>query len=207
MRRVLLVLAATAVLAGCGSTTPSATRSTTPSTTPSTTHSATFTSRAFGYSVSYDPRHLRAHVDQSASGKNLTTGIPGVGDVRGDTQVLTVDLKGATSTEPKLRGEVLVTAVKPARVPHTPTLAEFQSEHYLQWLQAFGLVSSPAQKVDAQRLAGIPLDHAHRGFTSVAYVLCRPRFVYFLTVTARTKDWPSVAPTLNAVAQTFTATP
>ena len=164
------MLAATAVLAGCGTTTHGA--------TTSAAISATFTSRSFGYAVSHDSRQLRAEVEQDASGESR---MPGIGDVRGDTQGLIVGLKAPANLPESLRGEFQLTAVRAVPILRTPTLAAFRSEAYMRLLQAHGLIVSPAQ---ADTLNGMPAfrtvarDH---GVTMLTYVLYRPRFVYYPT--------------------------
>ena len=122
--------------------------------------------------------------------------------------MLVVRVKTPADVPWPARGNIQITVVKTARLLHLPTLAAFARESYLRSLQAdSGWVTGPPRAIT---LNGLPaLRYSGRitnSFTILNYVILDGRFVYTLDLMANTKQWPSVAASLQAVAQTFRVT-
>lgn len=191
----------------------------TPSAAAST---ATYTSAAFHFAISYDASLLAAHIDQSISSAGQWL-IPGVGRVKGPTQVLDIIVKSPASLPVSDRGEFELTAVGPIRQLQPPTLAAFSRESYLRSLASW-VTSNP----QAVRLNGL---HAFRysmrltpgafkgasflpspsptavSVTTLDYVVYHDGLVYYMNLEAPTPRWPSVEAALTATAQSFRLTP
>jgi hypothetical protein len=220
-RCVLGVLATALALSGCGQA--ASNKAAAPSASPDI---RTFTSKEFHFAVSYDASKLAAGINQSIPSPEQWL-IPGVGHVSGPTQVLNIIMKSPASLPVADRGEFELTAVGPVRRLHTPTLAAFSDESYLRRLEKEGQVTSRPQAVKLNDLPALlySMRLTPRAFegngaiispspspnavsvTNVNYAVYHGGFVYVIALEAPTPSWPSVEPTLNAVAQSFKVTP
>jgi hypothetical protein len=186
----------------------------------------TYTNAAFHFAISYDARKLAAHINQSIPSPEQWL-FPGAGHVSGPTQVLDIIMKSPASLPVADRGAVELTAVGPVRRLHAPTLAAFSHESYLRSLEKEGQITGRPQAVKLNgrpaflysmvitpgdfEVKGASLSPApgpsYESVTNANYVVYHGGFVYVITLEAPTPSWPSVEPTLNRVAQTFTVTP
>jgi hypothetical protein len=203
MKGVLVAVVAVALLAGCAGGAH-------PTVTPSP-RSATFTSRALGFSVAYDASAFVASVNWAYTGHDRESRWPGIGTVRADQLLLLVALKEPASLLRPLRGEVQVTALKPAHALHPPTLAAFRTETNMRWARSNGWLTGLPRAVTFDGLPAFRYDGQFHNAetpatTSVVYTVFHGGFIYVVRLEAPTKRWPSVAARLNAVAQTFTVT-
>lgn len=216
MKRILVVMVAVLLLAGCGGT----------ASKPAPT--ATLTSKQFGFSLVYDRSKLSARIDHDV-GASGTWIIPGVGTVSGPTLVLILNATTPHGVAQNVRGEWQLTVARYARLPHSATLAAFAHEPFLRSLEAKGgravtsrppgarspvtiyiSVPRPPQMVT---IDGLPAFHyttivkqGNRQAHSEDYVLYHGGFVYAFNLAAADKYWPTNTAMFNAVLQSFRVT-
>ena len=191
-----------ALLAGCGSGT-----------------TKTYANKDFQFSVSYDAAKLTQSVDAANSGA-MTFNAPGKPPVPANVILVDVTAKPAKDSYTAWQGPggVQVSAAKTARPISPPTLAEVRQESKKDFLGMPGLTLKSAQG----RLKGLAvgqwqpftLDGLH-GYTisyttntthQVVYDLYNGRYHYGFVVGASKSAWSGIAPTLNAVVQSFHVT-
>ena len=162
--------------------------------------SKTYSNPAFGFSVTYDRGVFVATVHKVP---NFKLQWAGVGPVVGAEQQITME----SISQPL--AQVSVAAVRPRRVMAAPTLHQFtQTLHsqLLTILSAYHLVGSP----QTTTLDGLPaIRYSVRGGSGTpvqltTYTVFHGSFIYVISLIAPTKGWTSLAPRLNAVAQSFT---
>ncbi len=198
----IVALTAAVLLAGCAgkpTTTATAGLSATPTAAASLQVQA-YSNTAFGFSVTYDRRDF---VATPHNVPNFKLQMAGVGLVMGAQQQVTME----SISQPL--AQVYVTAVQPHHVMAAPTLSQFaQTLHgqLLTILAAYHLVGSP----ETTTLDGLPaIRYTVRGGANpsvqlTTYTVFHGHFVYVIGIIAPTKLWTSLAPKLNAVAQSFT---
>ena len=206
MKRVLVILLAVALLAGCvnKSTTnvgasPKTVGPTVSPTAVASPQTKTYHSAAFGFSVTYDCKVFMAVASRPVSDLRYTW--PGLGlVVDGAFQGLVVTLNGPVS-----RPGLLVNALRPRHAIAAPSLSQF-TQRLRGGLAANVHLGGPPQAVALNGLPAIRYTARTGATTSLQYTIYHGPFVYVIALTAPTKLWPAMALKLNAVAQTFTVT-
>ena len=190
MKRVLVVLVAVTLLAGCASKTRTAL---TPTPSP---HEGTFTSRAFHFTISYDPAKFEAlpHAIPTAQQLNLRLLLRktfagsgyGTDDVFvsttycGAPYVRSMLAEWGKSSDPSW--QVWTQSNFPASDGWNAGWANLGGAQGMR----YGLTKGPQRRV--------------------AYLLWSGSQAYTVEVRASANQWSAIAPTLNAVAQSFTVT-
>lgn len=173
-------------------------RTTTAGVTPAAV-SRTYSNAAFRFSVTYDRRVFMAIAARPVPRRSSLW--PGVGLVDGASQLVAITVNGPVS----LQG-VLVDAWRPRHAAAMPTLAQFTRRLRGQLPANVHLVGSPR----AVALNGVPaVRYTVRIGTAMQtqYDLWHAPFIYAISYKASTRLWPSLAPRMSAVAQSFTVTP